>query len=316
MSFCTPARILASAVAAVCATAFAAPPSLAQTAPTPDIQVLEFDYAPAAAQQGLDLRPGRYLLQLQRDASGRFEGRLRGPSNEFLAESLELAGGPSCAAGLGSDAVLNAQARAGQTGLNVLRLEIRSGSSGCSLQGALAALELAAPRKPPEELECAPPEEVSLSEQTDNDPACAPPPPQLPLTARPEMRPGAKPRIGGIAADWTRVLSLPAARALATQNGRCFFDYAFVIENVGWATSGPTDTSVLLERRLGLQLDRQPLPALAPGGRHVVTGVLGLPAGLWRVFVHADSRGRVGEYDALNNARSVLVNVSGDCSGL
>jgi hypothetical protein len=295
-----------------------APPSHAQTAPTLDIQVLEFDYAPAAAQQGLDLRPGRYLLQLQRDASGRFEGRLRGPGNELVAESLAFTGGPSCAAGLGSDTELNAKASAGQTGLNVLRLEIRSGSSGCSLQGTLPTLGLAAPRKPPQELECAPPEEVSLSEQTDNDPACAPPPPppQLPITAKPEMRPGAKPRIGGMAADWTGVLSLSASRALATENGRCLFDYAFLIENVGWATSKPTDASVLLERRLGLQLDRQPLPALAPGGRRLVTGMLGLPPGLWRVFVHADSGGQVGEYDALNNARSVLVDVSGNCSGV
>lgn len=316
MTYRPSVHTLASAIAVAFVTAFAAPPSLAQTAPSSHFQVLEFDYAPASPTPGLDLRPGRYLLQLRRDGVDAYEGVLRGPGNELIAESFPLSAAQACTAGVGSDAQLSTRARRGQRGLNVLDLHLRSDATACSLQGSLPLLGLTAPQKPPQELECAPPEEVRIFGQTDNDPACAPPPPppQLPIAAKPELRPGGKLRIAGSQAEWTSVLPLDASLALARENGRCVFDYAAVVENSGWTRSAPSDASILLERRLGLQLDAQQLPALAPGARHLVTGTLALPPGLWRVFLHADSRGVVGEYDALNNARSALVEVLGDCS--
>ena len=170
--------------------------------------------------------------------------------------------------------------------------------------------------KPPQELECAPPEEVSLFGETDGDPACAPPPPppQLPIASKPELRPGSTLRIAGSAFNWSQVVRLDASHALLRDNGRCSFDYAFSVENVGWARSASTDASLVLEKRFGLQIDARSIPALAPGGRAGVSGPLALPPGLWRVFAHADSSGKVREYDAINNARSVLVEVVGDCS--
>ncbi len=316
MPLCTPVRILASAVAAACATAFAAPPSLAQAAPTLDIQVLEFDYAPSAAQQGLDLRPGRYLLQLQRDASGRFEGTLQGPRNERMAERIAFRASPGCAVGIPANAALSAEALPGKRGLNLLRIEIADATGGCTLEGLVPILGLTSINVTGNEPDCDPPEEIEQVGSLDTGPACAPPPPppQLPIAApNPDLKPGRHLQLAGRSFRWTDRIELTASQALATVAGRCVFSYAYAIENVGRADSEPTDSSLLIDSRLGLQLALRSLPRLAPGGFARVQGTIALPPGNWRIYAHVDASDRVGEWNGTNNARSVRVNVQGDC---
>lgn len=315
MPHCTPVRILASAAAAAFVTATAAPPSLAQTAPSSDIQVLELEYAPASPIRGLDLRPGRYLLQLQRQPTGAYEGLLRGPRNEVVAERIVFSASSGCGAGVSAAAVISTRALPAQRGLNVLELEISDAAGVCSLRGTLPNLGLTAPEKPPQLLECEPPEETDQLGRIDSGPVCNIEKWEPPLSApRPDLKPGPHFQIAGRSYRWVDSVRLRAADAVAFQEGRCLFNYAFLIENAGQAASSPTDASLQLGHRFGLQLDSRSLGGLAPGGLQRIHGRMALPPGTWQVFVHADSSAQVGEWHSQNNARSLLVEVQGPCA--
>src|SRR5690606_7049816 len=108
--------------------------------------------------------------------------------------------------------------------------------------------------------------------------------------------------LGPRSVDWSEPLQLSASQALSREAGRCVFGYAYVVENAGKARSISTDSSLVLARRLDLQLDAQPLRELAPGETQRVQGRLALPPGRWRVFAHADSSSQVAEWDGRNNA--------------
>lgn len=288
----------------------------AQSAPG-GFQVLELDYAPARATPGLDLRPGRYLLQLRGTGVGSFEGLLRGPRNEVVAERISFSASSGCGAGVPAAAVISTRAMPAQRGLNVLKLEIGDGTGGCTLEGLVPKLGLTSINVTGNEPDCDPPQELPEFGTVDSDPACAPPPPppELPIAAAtPELKPTLQLQLAGRSIRWSDRVVLPAAQAQAYADGRCFFSYAYAIENAGRAASAPTDSSLLLERRLDLQLDSRPLPRIDPGAASRVQGLLALPPGSWRVYVHADVSERVGEWDGQDNARSILIEVRGPCA--
>lgn len=310
-------RTLASAIAAVFVTAFAPPPSLAQTAPSSQYQVLEFDYAPATPTPGLDLRPGRYLLQLRRDPSGDYEGLLRGPRNEMVAERLQFSASSGCGAGLEEGAVLATRGVAGRVGLNLLGIEIESVTGNCSMQAVIPFLGLTLPEKPPQFLECEPPvelEQMSTGPTTDPGPICNIEKWEPPITApRPDVKPGRLISLAGRSFKWVEVVRLDASEASDFRDGRCVFDYAFAAENAGRARSAISDASLVLANRFGPALDARVMDSLAPGGMRRVQGQLALPPGIWQVFAHVDSSARIVEWDAQNNSRSVIIEVSGSC---
>jgi len=285
----------------------------AQTAPT-GFQVLELDYAPASATPGLDLRPGRYLLQLRGTGAGGYEGLLRGPRNEVVAERIAFSASTGCGAGVPAAAVITTRALPAQRGLNVLRLEIGDGAGGCTLSGELPNLGFSIPEKPPQELECDPPVEIQQVGSSDPGPTCNIVEWEPPFSAHlPDVKPGPVIHLENKAVRWTEVARLAARDAFAYQTGRCLFHYAYDVSNAGRTAASATESSLLLERRAGLQLDTQQLNGLSPGASQRVQGVLALPPGTWRVFAHVDSSARVVEKNGVNNARSVIVEVLGNC---
>lgn len=308
-------RTLASAIAAVFVTAFAPPPSLAQTTPSSQYQVLEFDYAPATPTPGLDLRPGRYLLQLRRDPSGNYEGLLRGPRNEIVAERLQFSASSGCGTNPPANAVLSTRALPAQRGLNVLHLEVVEGTGSCTLSGELPNLGFTLPEKPPQWLECEQPTEIEETGARDPGPVCNVEEWEPPLAApRPDLEPGPVIVFGGKQTRWSDGVRVYARDAHARLQGRCVFEYTYSIGNTGRAESAYTDASLLLEHRFGLQLDVVPLPALSVAGVQRVRGRVALPAGTWRIFAHADASALVAEQNGQNNARSLIVEVAPDCS--
>jgi hypothetical protein len=311
------ARTLAAAVAAVFLTAIAAPPSLAQIAPTTDIQVLELEYVPAGPSPGLDLRPGLYLLQLQRQPTGAFEGLLRGPRNEVVAERLQFSASSGCGAGFEKGAVLATRGVAGRVGLNLIGIEIESVAGNCNMQALIPFLGLTLPEKPPQFLECEPPvelDQMSTGPTTDPGPTCNIEKWEPPITApRPDVKPGRLISLAGRSFKWVEVARLDASEASDFRDGRCVFDYAFAAENKGRARSAISDASLVLANRFGPALDARVMDSLAPGAMGRIQGQLALPPGIWQVFAHVDSSARIVEWDAQNNARSVIIEVSGSC---
>lgn len=287
----------------------------AQTAPA-GFQVIELDYAPATAAPGLDLRPGRYLLQLRGTGAGGYEGFLRGPRNEVVAERIAFTASTGCGAGVPASAVISTRALPAQRGLNVLKLEVGDGAGGCTLSGELPNLGFTIPEKPPQELECEQPTELEETGSLDPGPVCNVEKWEPPLAApRPDLEPGPVIAIGGKSARWSGGLRLSARDAIAAVDGRCVFGYGYSVRNVGRAGASPTDASLLLERRFGLQLDAAAVSVVPAGGVQRVQGRIALPAGTWRVFAHADSSASVAEWDGQNNARSLVVEVAADCAG-
>lgn len=288
--------------------------ALAQSAPS-EFHVLNLTYAPAAPASALDLRPGPYLLQVRHDAADRYEGLLRGPRNESVAERVRLTASSGCVAGLPSHAALTTRALAGAPGSNVLAIEVGNATGGCSLRGQLPVLGLTAPEKPPQLLECDPPVEIQQIGTVDPGPTCSIEKWNPPLSApRPDVKPGSVISIAGRVVRWTDQIRVSAGEAVAMQDGRCVFGYAYSAENVGRVSSVASDASLLLGQRFGLQLDTQALAALPPGGSRRIQGQMALPPGIWQVFAHLDSRAQVGEWDGQNNARSLIVEVVGPCS--
>jgi|GEM_PF-4956375 len=307
-------RTLALSLSVALAAPFACERALAGTA-ADDIQVLELNYATTEPDAGLDLRPGRYLLQLRGPAAGVYEGLLRGPRNEIVAERIAFNGGSGCASGVLGHATLSARGLPGQPGLNMLSIEIASATGACALQATLPNLGLTASEKPPQPLECEPPEELEQVASTDSGPTCSIEKWDPPLTApRPDLKPGRWISLAGRSFAWVDHARLEASAARGFRGGRCVFDYAYSVENLGRARSAATDASLTLAQRNGLQLDSSALASLAPGGTVRVQGQVALPPGLWQVFAHADSSARVGEWDGQNNARSLIIDVVGDCA--
>lgn len=288
--------------------------ALAQSAPS-EFHVFNLTYAPSASAAALDLRPGPYLLQVRHDAAERYEGLLRGPRNEIVAERIRLAASSGCVAGLPSHAALTTRALAGAPGSNVLAIEVGNATGGCSLHGQLPALGLTAPEKPPQVLECDPPVEIQQIGTVDPGPTCSIEKWNPPLSApRPDVKPGPVISIAGRVVRWTDHVRVSASEAVSMQDGRCVFGYAYAAENVGRVTSAASDASLLLGQRVGLQLDTRTLAPLPPGGNRRIQGQMALPPGIWQVFAHLDSSAQVGEWDGQNNARSLLVEVVGPCS--
>jgi hypothetical protein len=310
---CTGAlRPLTAALTLALAGLACADSATAQTAPS-GFQVLELDYAPARPTPGLDLRPGRYLLQLRGTGAGGYEGVLRGPRNEIVSDRLML-NASGCSAGLPASAALMTRAEPAQRSLNTLSIDVGDATGACRLQGALPNLGFTTPEKPPQELECDELEQERSARSEDPGPICNIVEWEPPLAAaRADLEPGPSIGIGGRTASWQEVVRLSARDALGTRDGRCRFSYAYEVRNSGRAHSGKTDGSLVLESRLGLQLDSRQLAPLAPGSAQRVEGELALPPGQWRVFVHADSTNTVSEWRTINNARSVLVEVLGSC---
>lgn len=311
-----PRRALALALVTALGATALADTAAAQTA-APSFQVIELNYAPAQQTPGLDLRPGRYLLQLRRDTSGGYEGLLRGPRNELVADRIEFSAGSSCANGLPPGAALSTRGVAGQIGLNLVAIEIGSAGSSCTLQAVLPHLGLTHPEKPPQFLDCEPPvelEQMSTGPTTDPGPACNIEKWDPPLSAaRPDVKPGRTFNLAGRSFKWVEVARLSAIEARDFRDGRCVFDYAFVAENAGAARSLPSDASLVLGSRLGPVLDARSMGTLAPGGIQRIEGQVALPPGLWQIFAHVDSSARIAEWDGQNNARSLIVEVSGRC---
>lgn len=310
-------RALALALTAALCSYALTDAAAAQTAP-PAFQVIELNYAPAQPTPGIDLRPGRYLLQMHRDASGGFEGLLRGPRNEIVGERIGFSASGACAGEVPVGAALSTRNTPGQIGLNLLRIEIGHAGSSCSLQAVLPYLGLTLPEKPPQLLECEPPvelDQMSTGPTTDPGPTCDIEKWNPPIAApRPDVKPGRLINLAGRNFRWVEVARLHASDASEFRDGRCVFSYAYTAENAGEVRSGITDASLVLANRFGPALDTRVLGSLAPGGMQRIHGQLALPPGIWQIFGHVDSRGQVAEWNGQNNARSVIVEVSGNCA--
>lgn len=305
----------ALAMAAALGIAGLAPAALAQSIAS-DFHLLDLHYTPAQPSAGLDLRPGRYLLQLQSTSEGVHEGLLRGPRNETVAERIRFVASSGCAAGLPTDAVLSTAAAPARRGLNLLSLEISDSSGACTLEGRVPKMGLTTSQATGNQPDCEPPIILDPSGTQDPGPACGPPLPPHPgsiAAPRPDLKPSTTLRLAGHTYRWEQRVSLHASQAIVREAGRCFFDYSYAVHNSGRAPSTPSDASMLLDERLGLALDQQELPALGVGGTHRVQGMLGLPPGHWRLYVHVDASDTVGEYDGENNARVFRFEVAGSC---
>ncbi len=297
----------------LCLSASLAMHANAQTAGE-SLQVLEFDYAPSATQNAaLDLRAGKYLLEVRGPVAGYYQGRLRGPRNEWVSQDLRFYGN-ACPAG--SALTLSTEQVPGAKGSNPVKLVLGNASGSCRSEALLPVLGLTSIRETHGEPECDPPEEINQIAGTDDSPACAPPfEPEFPFAPRPDLKPRPQVLIAGRSHLWSDRIVLDSAQALAKVQGRCIFDYAYVVENVGRVASGPSDSSLLLDSRLGLKLDARPLSGLLPGSSQRIQGRFALPAGHWRIYGHADASDSVGEPDGFNNARVTRVQVTGDCNG-
>lgn len=288
-----------------------APPAQAQSAGE-SLRVLSVDYQPAStAMPSLDLRAGRYLLELRGPLAGVYLGRLRGPRNEWVSQDLRFVG--SVCVGTPT---LSTEAAPGGPSVNPLRLVLNT-PGGCRAEALLPSLGLTSINVSRGEPDCDPPEEIEQIASTDPGPACSPPyEPEFPITApRPDVKPRAEVNLAGRSYRWSDRIVLDAGQALTRTHGRCVFDYAYTVENSGRAPSGASDSSLLLDTRQGLSLDARPLGMLAPGASQRVQGRLALPPGHWRVYVHADAGDRIGEANGANNARVTWIQVSGDCGG-
>lgn len=296
----------------LCLSASLAMHANAQTAGE-SLQVLEFDYAPSATQNAaLDLRAGKYLLEVRGPVAGYYEGRLRGPRNEWVSQDLRFYGS-ACPAG--SALTLSTEQVPGAKGSNPVKLVLGNASGACRSEALLPTMGLTSINETHGEPECDPPEEINQIAGTDDGPACAPPhEPEFPFTVpRPDVKPRPQVVIAGRAHLWSDRIVLDAAQAQSRANGRCIFDYAYAVENVGRAASEPSDSSLLLDSRLGMKLDARPLGTLLPGASQRILGRLALPSGHWRVYAHVDASDNIGEPDGVNNARVTRIQVTGDC---
>lgn len=299
----------------LCISASLAVHANAQTAGE-SLQVMEFDYAPSATQNSaLDLRAGKYLLEVRGPVAGHYEGRLRGPRNEWVSQDLRFYGS-ACPAG--SALTLSTEQMPAAKGSNPVKLVLGNASGSCRSEALLPVLGLTSIRETHGEPECDPPEEYNPTQiaGVDDDPACAPPfEPEFPLVPRPDLKPRPQVLLAGRSYLWSDRIELNASQALARAGGRCIFDYAYAVENIGRAASIASDSSLLLDSRLGLKLDARPLGALLPGASLRIQGRIALPTGHWRVYAHADASDNVGEPDGANNARVTRIHVTGDCNG-
>jgi hypothetical protein len=295
---------------ALCLSACFVADAQAQTAET--LSVHEFHYAPPSTlQSALDLRAGSYVLELRGPVAGAYLGRLRGPRNEWVAQDLRFVGNV-CS---GSAAIsLSTETVPGTHGSNALRLVV--GAGACRSEALLPMLGLTSIDVTHGEPDCDPPEEINQVAGTDDGPACSPPyEPELPIVApRPDVKPRPQVQFAGRSYLWSDRIVLDASQAIAKVQGRCIFDYAYAVENVGRATSVASDGSLLLDSRLGLKLDARPLGALLPGASQRIQGRFALPTGSWRVYGHADANDAIGEWDGANNARVARIRVTGNCN--
>ncbi len=273
----------------------------------PNLSVTEFHYTQSSAS-ALDLRPGPYLLELRRQSDGSHLGRLRGPRNEWVAESLQFVG--SVCPG----STLSIAPLAGVPSSNGVRLVLNAGNA-CRAEAMLPILGLTSINVTHGEPQCDPIEEVAGLFSSNDGPACSvEEEPELPIAiAKPDLKPGPRITIGSRTFLWPDRVVLDASRAVAKVNGRCIFDYGYEIENRGRVTSTPTDASLLLDQRLGLQLDRRALASISPGAIQRVSGQFALPTGRWLILAHADADDRVGEWAGRNNVRALRIQVTGDC---
>jgi hypothetical protein len=316
-----PRRALALALVTALGASAPADPAAGQAAVT-SFQVIRLNYAPAQPTPGLDLRPGRYLLQLQGTSTGGYEGLLRGPRNEIVEERISFSASSGCIAGVPNSAALSTHSLLGQPDLNMLGIEIGNAAGACSLRGALPAMGLTRTEKPRVSAsdECDEPVvggiwSTTAPETDDSSQSCNiedwDPPIAVP---RPDLKPGHRVNLAGRDFLWIERARLQASEAIGFRDGRCVFNYAYTVENVGRARSGATDGSMLLEQRFGLQLDASVLASLPPGGTQRIQGQLALPPGIWQVFAHVDSSAQVVEWNGQNNARSLIVEIAGTCA--
>lgn len=288
-------------------------PAFAQSTTAPhSVNVVELEYAPSSPLPGLDLRAGRYLLELRGPAAGPYAGVLRGPNNEIVDTQLVVTRSGCSGTALPSSAVLQTQPATARPHINPVALRVVGASGGgCQLHAMMHEMGLTSSTGSEGPPECETPEELGVA--ADHGPTCIAPP-NLPGTL-PDLTPGQGINIAGQYVPWGSNLELSTSAAVFKSQGRCFFNYIHMIRNAGVGHASPSVSALRSGHRFGPQLDASQVPALAPGGTHVVSGQVALPPGVWRLFAYADSNEQVTESDGTNNVRSIRVKVSGSCAG-
>jgi hypothetical protein len=305
-------RLLLLSMAVLSALAIGAP-AFAQTTTAPhSVNVVELEYAPSSPLQGLDLRAGRYLLELRGPAAGPYAGVLRGPNNEIVDAQLVVTRSGCSGTALPSSAVLQTQPATARPHINPVALRVVGATGGgCQLQATMHEMGLTSGTGSEGPPECETPDEIGVA--SDQGPTCLAPP-NLPGTL-PDLVPGQGINLAGQYVPWSGNLELQASSAVFKSQGRCFFDYSHMVRNVGVGHASPSVSALRSGHRFGPQLDASQVPALAPGGTQLVSGQIALPPGIWRLFAYADSKEQVAESNGMNNVRSLRVKVSGSCAG-
>lgn len=305
-------RPLLLSIAVLSALAIGAPAFAQSTTAPHSVNVVELEYAPSSPLQGLDLRAGRYLLELRGPAAGPYDGLLRGPNNEVVDAQLVVTRSGCSGTALPSSAVLQTQPATARPHINPLALRVVGATGGgCQLQATMHEMGLTSSTGSEGPPECETPDEIGLA--ADQGPTCFAPP-NLPGTLS-DLKPGQGINLAGQYAPWGSNLELQASSAVFKSQGRCFFNYSHMIRNAGAGHASPSVSAVRIGHRFGPQLDASQVPGLSPGSTHVVSGQIALPPGVWRLVAYADSLEQVAESDATNNVRSLRVKVSGSCAG-
>lgn len=305
-------RLLLLSMAVLSALAIGAPAFAQSTTAPHSVNVVELEYAPSSPLQGLDLRAGRYLLELRGPAAGPYAGVLRGPNNEIVDAQLVVTRSGCSGTALPSSAVLQTQPATARPHINPVALRVVGATGGgCQLQATMHEMGLTSGTGSEGPPDCETPDEVPFAAV--EQPTCFAPP-ILPGTL-PDLTPGQGLNIAGQYAPWGANLELQASAAVFKSQGRCYFNYSHMIRNVGVGQASPSVSALRSGHRFGPQLDASQVPALAPGAFHVVSGQIALPPGVWRVFAYADSKEQVTESNGTNNVRSIRIKVDGSCTG-
>jgi hypothetical protein len=305
-------RPLLLSIAVLSALAIGAPAFAQSTTAPHSVNVVELEYAPSSPLQGLDLRAGRYLLELRGPAAGPYDGLLRGPNNEIVDAQLVVTRSGCSGTALPSSAVLQTQPATARPHINPVALRVVGATGGgCQLHATMHEMGLTSSGGSEGPPDCETPEEMAFAAV--EQPTCFAPP-IVPGTL-PDLSPGPVLNVAGQYAPWGASLELQASAAVFKSLGRCYFNYSHMIRNVGVGHASPSVSALRSGHRFGPQLDASLVPELSPGATHVVSGQIALPPGVWRVFVYADSKEQVAESNAMNNVRWLRVQVSGSCAG-
>lgn len=305
-------RPLLLSMAVLSALAIGAPAFAQSTTAPHSVNVVELEYAPSSPLQGLDLRAGRYLLELRGPAAGPYAGLLRGPNNEVVDAQMVVTRSGCSGTALPSSAVLQTQPATARPHINTVALRVVGATGGgCQLQATMHEMGLTTGTHSEGPPECFDPEEVGVL--SDQGPSCfAPPFPPSPMA---DLKPGPGLNLSGQSAPWGGSILVSSASASFQAQGRCYFNYSHLIRNAGSGPAFPSISALRIGQPFGLHLDESPVPALAAGAAHAVGGQIALPVGVWRVFAIADAKEQVVESNAQNNVRSLRVQVTGSCSG-